>query len=276
MLRFPWRASERPDHFEIVVDLVNLTDLPGSPDRMGEKQTPAIGIVTGAKRNTGEPGEDRRFDRVLEKDRAVERIFPEFAGQAELSHDTGMAPRFLKDEDLIHVRGKTVDLRDPGFCQDGDPGAGPRFPDGGQGRECHDDVTDPVRPPDQNPFDSCLRQLFPSPDRERRALQCRHHLLFPFLFMPQESKNRKKAIDSYTRNLICQPGKNQLRKCIGGHDLHPDPEKRDLRQKIGKIGKPDAVLLRGDDPLGSGLGGKLTEDVDVRSAVSMVVGEGSK
>ena len=97
-----------------------------------------------------------------------------------------------------------------------------------------------------------------------------------FLFMPAGIQKPQESLDSYTRNLICQPGKNQLRKCIGGHDLHPDPEKGDLRQEIGKIGKPDAVFLRGDDPLGSGLGGKLTEDVDVRAAVRMVVGEGSE
>ncbi len=238
---FRGRTAERPDHLEIVVDLVNLTDRLCPADRMGEKQTPAVGVVTGAKRDAGQPGEDRRLDRILEEDGAVEAVLPEFPGQAELSPDAGMTSRFLKDDDLIHVRRETVDLGDPGFGEDGDPSAGPRLSDGGDGRECHDDIADPVRPPDQHPFDSCPGQLFPSPDRERHAILLllpSFHIL-PFLSFPYY--------------LIRKPGKNQLCKWIGRRDLHPDPEKGDLGQEIGEIGEADAVLLRRDDPVCTGL-----------------------
>ena len=131
---------------------------------MGEERTPAVGVVSGAKRDARETGDNRRFDRVLEEDRAIEPVSPEFTRQAPLSRDTGMASRFLKGDDLVHVRREAVDLGDPGLGEDGNPRTGPRLPDGGDGGKRHDDVSDPVRSPDQHPFDPFCGKLLPPSD----------------------------------------------------------------------------------------------------------------
>jgi hypothetical protein len=87
-------------------------------------------------------------------------------------------------------------------------------------------------------------------------------------------ERRRPFSERSPRLLIPNPEKKQLCKCIGGCYLHPDPEKEDLRQEIGKIGEADTVLLRGDDPFGGALAGKAPESFKVGSAVGVVVGEG--
>ncbi len=174
----------------------------------------------------------------------------ELSGQARSSPDAGMTPGFLKDDDVVHVRRKSVNLGDPRFREDGDPCPGPGLPDGGDGGERHDDVPDPVRPPDQHPFDPLSGEPFPASDFQ----------LHPPI----------------TTFLIRKPGKNQLRKWFGRRDFHPDPQKRDLRLEIGEVGETDAVLLGGDDPGGAALRRETPEGLDIGTAVGMVVGKGLK
>ena len=75
-----------------------------------------------------------------------------------------MTPRLRKGDDLIHVRGEAVNIGDPGLREDKDPRTRPGPPDSGDGGERHDDVPDPVRPPDQHPFDPLSGEPFPASD----------------------------------------------------------------------------------------------------------------
>jgi len=82
---------------------------------VGQKPSPAVGVVAGPERDACQAGDDRRLDRILEQDGAVKTPAPQFSGQTELPSDAGMASRFFEDDDLVHIGAKAVHLGDPGF-----------------------------------------------------------------------------------------------------------------------------------------------------------------
>src|SRR3989339_1452673 len=98
------QTAKRPDHLEIVVDLVDPADRRCPPDRMREKESPTVGVVTGAKRDAGKPCDDSRFDRILKENGAIKPVLAELCGETPFPSDTGVAAWFLKEDDLIHIR----------------------------------------------------------------------------------------------------------------------------------------------------------------------------
>ena len=128
---------------------------------MGQQPTPAVGVVPGAERNACHFRKDRRLNGVLEQDRAIEFKIPQLSGQPDLSGDACMTSRFLKGNDLVHIRTKTIEFGHPGLRENGDPRPRPGFPDRADGRERHDDISDPVRSPDQQPFNPLPGESFP-------------------------------------------------------------------------------------------------------------------
>ena len=139
-----------PEHFEVVAGLVNLADGAGTLDRVGEKATPGIGVVSGANRDTCKLRDNGGLDGVLEKDGAVETARPEFPRQLPDTTDSRMPPRLFIHNDFIDIGAGLAEIRHPGLDQDGNMRLGKCEANGPQGRKVHDDIADPVGAADED------------------------------------------------------------------------------------------------------------------------------
>ena len=92
------------DHFQVIIDLINFPDSRCTQDRMGQQPAPAIAVVSRTIRDAGQPHDQRRFDGILQKDRRVELLCPQYADQSEESGNALMNSGALVEHHLIHVR----------------------------------------------------------------------------------------------------------------------------------------------------------------------------
>ncbi len=112
--------------------------------RIGEQPAAPVAIVANAPRDSRQPCQQRRFECVLQQDRAIEALAPERLSGAPLSQPIACAAAAVERDDPIGEWFALVKVRDPGPRQNRDMGFGESRPDRFKRGQAHHRVAHPV------------------------------------------------------------------------------------------------------------------------------------